>query len=176
MKRLFLLFSSIFILTITSCASITYVDKATLNSLIDSQDFTFMAKRANPTNYDVVNVMNSMPGGASSRMLDLDYGYTIKLSKDELNVELPYFGRSYNPSYDPSKNGFRFTSKDFGVVKSVNKKGNTTFEITPKDIEEPLTIYLEVFKTGSAFVSINSSNRQAISYDGYLMKPEDSTK
>ena len=39
-----------------------------------------MAKR-NPTNFDVINIMNSMPNGNSARMLDLDYGYTVVLKK-----------------------------------------------------------------------------------------------
>ena len=89
------------------------IDPKTLEEITTSNQFTFMAERANPTNFDVINIMNSMPNGNSSRMLDLDYGYTVVLKEKELDVTLPYFGRMFNPSYDTSKNSYRFTSKDF---------------------------------------------------------------
>ena len=40
-----------------------------------------MAKRANPTNFDVINVMNSLPNNNSARMLDLDYGYSVVIKE-----------------------------------------------------------------------------------------------
>ena len=36
--------------------------------------------------------------------------------------------------------------------------------------------YIEVYKNGSAYVSIDSNDRQPISYNGYLMKNEISKK
>lgn len=52
----------------------------------------FYAQKANPTNYDVINVMNSMPNSTSTRMLDLNGGnYTIEVSKNKVDVVLPYF-------------------------------------------------------------------------------------
>ena len=46
--------------------------------------------------FDVINIMNSIPNGNSARMLDLDYGYTGGLKEKELDVTLPYFGRMFN--------------------------------------------------------------------------------
>ena len=135
-----------------------------------------MAERANPTHFDVINVMNSMPNGNSSRMLDLDYGYTMVLKEKELDVTLPYFGRMFNPSYDTSKNSYRFTSKDFTLSKILNKKGNLVYTISPKDVDHVRVIYIEVYKNGSAYVSIDSNDRQPISYNGYLMKNKISKK
>ncbi len=167
------LMSVIFLLTfLFSCTSQTYVDEKSLDQFIKSNELTFMAKRANPTNFDVINVMNSMPNNNSARMLNLDYGYSVVLKDKELTVNLPYFGRLFNPSYDTSKNSYNFTSKDFTISKVQNKKGNWVYTISPKDQNNIKVIYLEIFKNGAAFVSIDSSDRQAISYDGYIMKNE----
>lgn len=167
------LMSVMFLLTfLFSCTSQTYVDEKSLDQFISSNELTFMAKRANPTNFDVINVMNSMPNNNSARMLNLDYGYSVVLKDKELTVNLPYFGRLFNPSYDTSKNSYNFTSKDFTISKVQNKKGNWVYTISPKDQNNIKVIYLEIFKNGAAFVSIDSSDRQAISYDGYIMKNE----
>lgn len=167
------LMSVMFLLTfLFSCTSQTYVDEKSLDQFISSNELTFMAKRANPTNFDVINVMNSMPNNNSARMLNLDYGYSVVLKDKELTVNLPYFGRLFNPSYDTSKNSYNFTSKDFTISKAQNKKGNWVYTISPKDQNNIKVIYLEIFKNGAAFVSIDSSDRQAISYDGYIMKNE----
>lgn len=162
-----------FLLTfLLSCNSQTYIDQKTLEDITASNQFTFMAKRANPTNFDVINVMNSLPNSNSARMLDLDYGYTIVIKEKQLEVNLPYFGRLFNPSYDTTKNSYNFTSKDFTLNKVQNKKGNWVYTITPKDVNNVRIIYLEIFKNGNAYVSIDSNDRQAISYDGYIMKNE----
>ena len=167
------LMSVMFLLTLLfSCTSQTYVEPKTLEGLINSNQFTFMPKRANPTNFDVINVMNSLPNNNSARMLDLDYGYSVVIKEKELDVNLPYFGRLFNPSYDTSKNSYNFNSKDFTVSKLQNKKGNWVFTVSPKDLSNVRVIYIEIFKNGGAYVSIDSNDRQAISYDGYIMKNE----
>jgi len=172
MKKIFLL-SLIFVLTLFhSCASQSGLDPKLVEDILSTNQFTFMATKANPTNNDVINVINSLPNAASSRMLNLDYGYDVVIKEKELEVTLPYFGRMYNPSYDSSKNSFRFTSKDFTISKNQNKKGNWIYNIIPKDAENVRNIYMEVFKNGNAYISIDANDRQPISYDGYIMKNE----
>ncbi|MCJ7933772.1 MAG: DUF4251 domain-containing protein [Chryseobacterium sp.] len=154
-----------------SCSSQGSLDPKTVDSLVNAQEFTFYAQRANPTNYDVINVMNSMPNSTATRMLNLDGNYTIEVSKDIMVVTLPYFGRVFNPSYgNPDQNSYRFTSKDFTINKSQSKKGNWTLKIKPKDVSNVNEINIEIFKTGKAFVSIGSNDRQPITYDGYVSK------
>ena len=173
MKKIFFLsLSFFFALLISSCASQSNLDPKLLEEITSNNQFTFMAERANPTNNDVINVMNSLPNGASSRMLNLDYGYTVVLKEKEIEVTLPYFGRMYNPSYNTSKNSYRFTTKDFDLNKIQNKKGNWVYTIKPKDVQNGSEIYIEIYKNGKAYVSIDSNDRQPISYDGYVMKNE----
>ena len=122
MKNLInILSTAVLLILMNSCTSTANLPSAKVTELLRNGEFTFMAEQAQPSNSDVVNVMNSLPRSSASRMLDLDYGYTIVLKKSELRVELPYFGRMYNPSYDTSNNSYRFTSKDFTVSQQTGK-------------------------------------------------------
>lgn len=152
-----------------SCGSQVYLDPTALSSSIENKEFDFNATKAFPTNYDVLNVMNSMPGSTGTRLLNLDPGYGFNLKKDLFSVALPYFGRAFtvNPG-DANNGGVRFESKEFTVKQSTSKKGNTLFVITPRDQRENYVFNLEIFKNGSAFLSINSNNRQPISFDGNI--------
>lgn len=170
MKNLTLYLSVMMLMLLSACGSTTNIPREKVNSLLQSGEFTFMAQRAVPTNFDVVNVMNSLPNSSSTRMLQLDYGYTIRLKSNELLVELPYFGRMYTPSYDTSKNSYRFTSKDFSLMQAEGKKGSRIYTISPNDHKEVRRIIMEVFANGKAYVSIDSNDRQPISYDGYIME------
>lgn len=169
MKNLSKIFISILTLTLVfSCSTQNKIAPARITTLLETNQFTFVAEHANPNNLDVVNVMNSIPGGSSSRMLNLDSGYTIEIRTDELEVTLPYFGRMYTANLDPSKNSYRFTTKDFTVDKKEGKKGSTVFTILANDQQNIRNINMEVFKNGKTYVWIESNDRQSISYDGYI--------
>lgn len=169
MKNLSKIFIAVFTLTLAiSCTTQNTMIPANITPLLESNEFTFVAEHANPNNLDVVNVMNSIPGGSSSTILNLDSGYTIEITKEELKVTLPYFGRMYTPSIDSSKNSYRFTSKDFTINKKDGKKGSSVFTIIANDRQNVRTITIEVFKNGKAYTSIDSNDRQPISYDGYI--------
>ena len=154
---------------LSSCTTQNVEKSAVVEALLQKSEFTFMAEHASPSNLDVVNVMNSITGGSSSRMLNLDSGYTIEIRSDELEVTLPYFGRMYQSSMDPSKNSYRFSSKDFTITNKEGKKGSSIFTIVTNDQQNTTTINIQVYKNGKAYVWIDSNDRQAISYDGYIM-------
>ncbi|MGG5209569.1 DUF4251 domain-containing protein [Chryseobacterium sp. MIQD13] len=176
-KYISLIFIFGFLFLFQSCSSQSSLDSKTVDALVDSQEFTFHAQRANPINYEVINAMGSIQNAPSMRILQLDEGsYTIELRKNNLEVVLPYFGRLYNASYNTANNSYRFTSKDFTVDKSQNKKGKWTLKIKPNDVRNADEINIEVFKNGKALVSIRSNDRQPISYDGYVSKNDESQK
>lgn len=173
-KYISIIFIFGFLLFFQSCSSQNTLDSKIVDALINSREFTFYAQRANPMNYDVINIMNSMPNSTSTRMLDLTgNNYTIEVKSNALEVVLPYFGRVFNPSYgNTDKNSYRFTSKDFTINKSQNKKGNWIIKIKPNDVSNLDEIIIEVYKNGKAFASMRSNDRQPISYDGYISKNE----
>lgn len=164
------LIGAIAFFSVMSCGTQSYISQADYDNAMNTRHFTFMATKANPTSYDVINVMNSMPNSTASRMLELDYGYTIELRDNEIDVTLPYFGRMYNPSMDQSKSGYRFTTKDYSIEQNAGRRGNQMFTIVPHDQDNIRKIFIEVFKSGSASASIDSNDRQLITYTGYIMK------
>lgn len=158
------------LLFLQSCSSQMNVNPQKINSLLQSGEFTFVAERAIPTNSDVVNILNSLPNSSASRMLDLDPGYTVEIKKSEIAVALPYFGRMYTPNFDQDKNSYRFTTKDFTMSESSGKKGSNIYNISTKDQQNSIKMILQVYKNGQAYLSVNSNDRQSISYDGYIME------
>lgn len=153
-----------------SCETQSNIAPEQVNNLIQNKEFTFMAEKANPTNYDVVKVLNSLPNSSASQILNLDSGYTLEIKKDEVIAQLPYFGKMYNPTYSTGKDSYRFTSKDFSMTEVSGKKGSTIFTILPKDQQNIRRMDLEVYQNGKAYLSIDSNDRQQISYDGYIMQ------
>lgn len=169
MKNLSKIFIAVFTISLAfSCSTQNNIAPANIASLLQTNQFTFVAERANPSNLDVINVINALPNGSSSRLLNLDSGYDIEIKKDELEVNLPYFGRMYQSNMDPNKNSYQFTSKDFSVDKKEGKKGSSVYKIIAKDQQNVTTITMEVFTNGKAYVSLDSNDRQTISYDGYI--------
>ncbi len=181
MKTLFkyILLSGLFALVL-SCSSSNALGVATTdsNELLESGNFSFQAQRANPMNMDVVNIMNTFPNSSSSRILTLDPGYGVDFSKDSLTVNLPYFGRLYVANPNPTKNDLDFVTKDFTINKSKSNAKKTIWVIDVNQPQNVQQLFLEVYKNGKAYLSLNSRDRQAISYDGYITKvtPKKSTK
>ncbi|SFI41525.1 DUF4251 domain-containing protein [Halpernia frigidisoli] len=176
MKNLIYSICIIAVVSFSSCSQKIYNSTANVQQLINTDQFTFLAERANPTNFDVINVMNSFPGAGSQRFLTLDYGYVITLKDKELKVDLPYFGRMYTPNFDSTKNNFNFTSKDFTLNKTQNKKGDWEYKMVTNDQPSQITINISVFSNGKSYANLISNDRQSISYDGYIMKNKEITK
>lgn len=153
-----------------SCASSgIQINPQKVQELIQSKNFRFVAQRANPTNLDVVNILNSLPNYSANRVLNLDPGYGVNFSSTEIKTSLPYFGRSYVAQFgDTSKNGYNLTLKNFSVDASKSTKKKTILNYSINDSQEIQQIIIEIYPNGRAYVSINSQQRQPISYDGYI--------
>lgn len=175
MKKIIVLFS-LSILLMQGCASQIYMAPKELSQVLQSENFSFVAKRANPTNYAVINTINTIPNAPSTRILELDNGYGITFKKSEIAVVLPYFGRAYKAPMNADQASYRFVTKDFSLKKSDEKKDRVIYTIVPNDMSNINKIYLEVYSTGSAMVSIDSNDRQPISYDGYIEKLTETKK
>ncbi len=175
MKKIITIFSifSLF-LFLQNCSAQGKSNPQVVNNLLNSEEFTFYAEKALPYNQDVINIAYSMPNAAAQRIFDLSgEGYSIEIKNKVLDVVMPYFGRTYNPSYGSTDNSYRFTSKDYTLTKTQNKKGNWTVKIKPNDIKNSLQIFIDISKSGSASASIQSNDRQPITYNGYVAKNEE---
>ena len=129
-------------------------DKAALvKSLIDTKMFVFYPQTA-------------MPMSGNVRQLTPDFDLTI--NKDTLTSYLPYFGRAYNVEYGATQSPFNFTSTRFDYVVTAKKKGGWDIVITIKDAKEQITYMLSLSASGYGSLQITSTNRQPISFNGYV--------
>lgn len=121
--------------------------------IVNSRNYVFMAQSANPV-------------GARFRQLTAEYD--LRVLGDSVVSYLPYFGRAYSAPIDPTKGGIQFTSTDFDYQQTSRNKGGWVITIKPKDVQDVRQLTLTVTETGSASLQVISTNRQQISFNGYI--------
>ncbi len=153
MKTLRILLSFLFApaFIITANAQIKGDD---LKSAINSGNFIFEAQTVSPAS-------------GSVRQLTGDY-YTLKVSKDAVVSDLPYFGRAFTAPIDPTKGGLEFKSAKFQYSVN-NKKNSWQVNIKPNDLNgDGIQLFMTVYDNGSASLQVTSVNLQPISFDGFI--------
>jgi len=133
------------------------IQAAGIRNMIANQQYVFKAQTASPL---------------AGRLRQLTTEYDLQVSKEKIVAYLPYFGRAYTAPLDPSKGGIQFTSKDFDYKLSERKKGGWNVSIKTKDIAEAQQLELTIFSDGTASLQANSTNRQSISFNGYIAGPD----
>lgn len=126
-------------------------DNVAVEQLINSKQYVFRAETANPL------------GGTTVRLTS---EYDLIIKPGQFIATLPYYGRAYTA--DRNFTGMRFTSNEFRYTTSVNDNGGWEIIIEPLDIPEVQNMLLSITEDGYAILYINSSNRQAISYNGKI--------
>jgi len=127
--------------------------KAEIKNIVEARNFVFKAQTA-------------LPSSGSSRQLTSDFD--LRVSKDTVVSDLPYFGRAYSAPLNPSQSPLQFTTTEFNYKVTDRKKGGWTITITPKDQQDPKQFTLTIFDNGSASAVVTSYNRQPISFNGYV--------
>jgi len=172
MKKLTLILAAI--LSVAALHTKAQTDSATTRRIINAQNFLFTATSANPmSSSDINRIMSRMPGNTGSNINLTGSNYDLRITKDSVLAYLPYYGRSFTPSMNPDDAGTKFNSKKFKYT-STNKKKNWTIVIDPQDVKDSQRMTLYVTENGYATLTVNNSNRQSISYNGYIseVKPK----
>ena len=120
---------------------------------VENQHYIFVAQTALPL---------------QGRVRQLTTDYTLKVSKDTVIADLPYFGRAYSAPIGTSGGGIQFTSTKFEYTSTERKKGGWNISIKPKDSQDVRELSLSISENGYASLQVISNNRQAISFNGYL--------
>jgi hypothetical protein len=120
---------------------------------IENKDFTFVAKWANP--------MRTAP-----RQLT-DY-YELKINSDSIITFLPYFGRAYTAPLDPTNISINLSSTILEYTVTKRKKHEWDIVIKPNNQTDVESFLLSVFDNGSAYLSVTSTNREPISFNGNI--------
>lgn len=128
-------------------------EAAHITKIVTEQNYKFTAQSVTPM-------------GGRFRQLTTDYN--VKVSKDTVTSDLPYFGRSYSAEIGSTDGGINFTATNFEYEITERKKGGWDIIIKPKDVKDVQQFNLTVFDSGSASLQVTSTNRQPISFNGYV--------
>lgn len=127
--------------------------KAEIKNMVEARNYVF-------------KVQTVLPSSGRTRQLTSDYD--LRVSKDTVLSQLPYFGRAYSAPVNPTQSPLEFTSTKFEYTSTERKKGGWDITIAPKDIQDPRQLTLTVFDNGNASLTVTSTNRQPISFNGYV--------
>lgn len=147
--RLCLVF--LFVITCFYTSNSQDLEPAKVKEMVQSGDFTFNARTAYPL---------------SGRTRHLTGNYDLKLAGDSVIAYLPYFGRAYT-TIGVGQGGIDFTSTDF-KYRVESKKNGWEVVIEPNDTEDVRLLILSISENGYATLSVNSQNRQSISFNGNI--------
>jgi hypothetical protein len=141
--------------------NLTYAQNADesvdFKALIDNKTFLFSAQSASPMR---------------ARTIHLSPGYTLKVSPDTVVSDLPFYGRTYSATMNPSDAGIKFTATEFTYTVKARKKNGWDVSIKAKDGVRTIQIFFTITGKGSASARVLASDRESISYDGYIQKSE----
>lgn len=124
-----------------------------IKNLVDNQQYVFYAESVIPM---------------SGRQRFLTSDYAVAVGKDTVVSDLPYFGKAYSAPIGSTDGGIKFTSTKFEYKVTPRKKGGWDINIKPTDISDVQQLTLTVYKNGTAYLNVNSTNRQSISYNGHI--------
>lgn len=127
--------------------------------LVESEDFEFQADWATP---------------ASGRRVSLTTNPNfLKYSKDSVDIYLPYFGQITGGGASLTGDGGIVCNgprnKYKMTVDDKKQKIIIDFEVSNKD--DTFKFNMQVYKSGSTFINVNSNFRNTISYDGKIKSP-----
>ena len=129
------------------------VQQTSVEGMVVAKDFIFRAQTA-------------MPSRGPTQQLS--YGYTLAVTPGEVSSHLPYFGRAYQATINPSEGGIEFTSTEFDYTVKNRKKGGWDITIVPKDVPNAPKLYLSVTTNGKTSLRVISTNRESISFSGLI--------
>ncbi len=120
--------------------------------LVEGQRYFFIAQSMSPNR-----------GG----LRQLTSGYNLKVTKDTVRSELPYFGRAYQAGYG-SEGTLEFTSLQFDYKIETGKKNSWNITINPKDVNNCREMNLTIYDDGNASLRVISNDKEPISFKGYI--------
>jgi hypothetical protein len=108
-----------------------------------------------------------LPQRGGGRQLTSDY--ELRVTPDSVISFLPYFGQAYfDVPYGATDGGIKFTSTKFTYEVKAKKKGGWEISIKPADVKNLDRLFLNISADGYASLSVNSTNRDFITFDGYI--------
>jgi hypothetical protein len=128
--------------------------KEQTEKLVNSKKFQFVARQA-------------MPMGGQTMDLTTNPNF-VKFHPDRIEANMPFFGRAYNIPYGGS-GGIKFDNKPGTYTITPEKKDKGyLIRATVKNTTDSYSMTLSVGNSGYGTLTINSNNRNSISYYGQI--------
>ena len=137
----------------SSSKKVVKLNSDDIKNMVDSSQFVFVADRVLPLR---------------GRTRNLTSRYTVKLTKDTLDCDLPFFGRATQAPMDPSQGGIQFISNKFSYDVVSKKEDQWNVTIKPSDNTSVQQLFFNIFSNGSANLNVISTYRDAISFSGHI--------
>ena len=93
--------------------------------------------------------------------------YTLKISNDTIYSNLPYYGRAYNAPYGGGET-LQFEKKAENYTCKKTKRNNIRCEFNIRTKDDHYTFQIEIFKNGTARISVTTLYKQAITFYGTI--------
>ena len=156
-KSVFLMMMCGIILLLTSCSSMKTSPAVTAQfaEKVENRNYTVKMNYANP--------MRMRPVYLSSE-------YTLQVKGDSAIAFLPYYGVAHVAPFEPSEGGIKFAQPmtNYKIESNKNQTGwNITFRV--KSNQSVYDVFITAFQNGSCSVSVNSYERDMISFQGEIM-------
>jgi hypothetical protein len=145
----------VFLLVAGACSYTSYSQNTDAKSLIESKHYVFKPQAAMPVR---------------GTTIQLTPEFMLKVTKDTITAYLPYFGRVFSLPANSAESGIKFTSTDFKYDET-RKKRRWDITIAPNDSADRRDVrqlLLSANDNGYASLRIISTNRETISYSGYV--------
>lgn len=128
-----------------------------IQKMVEEKEFVFVANTAIPLRGRIIPQLN--------------HPYDLRISGDSIIAELPYFGRAFVAPIDPTVGGIRFISTESEYTVQPRKKGGWDISIkpSPSGRNDVRQLYLTVFENGQATLRVTNTNRDPISFHGYVV-------
>ncbi|WMI70316.1 DUF4251 domain-containing protein [Mangrovimonas sp. YM274] len=132
-------------------------------TLVEGEVFTFSADWATTQKGRRINLIGN------PNFLRFDHG--------KIDADLPYFGVAQVAGYGSSSSGGVVVKGNmYNETKKVDeKKRRIVISFSVKNTSENFNMILTVYGNGNAILSVGSSNRNRISYDGKITESSEGT-
>lgn len=141
-----------------------------VDNKVSNKEWKVYVQTANPlANHEIARI-GLLPAGSTANRILLNGGDYIILKGDEVELDLPYYGRQQiGGGFTYGMSGFRFKGKvlDYKETFEENKKRHV-IRIKTKHNQETFTIIVKFFRNAKSDVYINTSHRTALNYEGQL--------
>jgi len=139
---------------VTSCSSMKTTPESIreITRRVESKDYTVVVNYANPMRW---------------KQIYLNAEYDLRIKNDSAFAYLPYFGVAYSAPYGGREGGIKFAEPLQGyAIKSNKKSDGWDIRFKVKGPDDGFEISMNIFNNGSSMITVNSTNRDPITFTG----------